>query len=470
MIMMKNRVFSALTALVMAGSIVLPTLPARADDRPNIIRDTEIEETLKEWTRPLIVAAGLEPSAVNFVIVQDDQINAFVAGGQNVFIYTGLIEKTKNPGELIGVIAHELGHIRGGHLVRMREEMQNASYEAILGTVLGLGAAIATGNGGAAAVGSVAAQSSAMRGFMSFSRVQESSADQSALFEFNEAHMNPAGFLTFMERLQGQELLPDSEQSKYVRTHPLTRDRIDFITGGVTKSPYKDQPYPAAWNEQHARMIAKLTGFISPGKVAFNYDDRDKSVAANYARAIAAYRQNRIEQSLTMMDDLIRVEPQNPYFHELKGQMLLDYGRIGPSIVELRKAVGVKANAPLIRVLYAQALLADSHNGQNAGQLKEAINQLNNIRGEEDRTPRVQHLLATAYGYQGQEAEAKLHLADEASLLGNYKEARRLAESAAGQLKKGSRSWLRAQDILSYINVADKDKDDDDDRNHNSRH
>jgi predicted Zn-dependent protease len=468
MIMMKNRVFSVLTVLLVGVSVFAATLPAYAqrDPSPNIIRDTEIEETFKEWTKPLIIAAGLEPSAVNFVLVQDDEINAFVAGGQNVFIYSGLIEKTRDPGELIGVIAHELGHIRGGHLVRMREEMENASYEAILGMVLGLGAAIVSGDGGAAAAGSMAGQSSALNGFLAFSRVQESSADQSALYEFNQAHMNPTGFRTFMEQLQNQELLPASEQSKYVRTHPLTRDRIEAIEGGVAKSPYKDVPWPAAWTEQHARIVAKLTGFITPGKVAFQYDDRDHSVAANYARAIAAYRQSKVEQSLGMMDDLLKAEPQNPYFHELKGQMLLDYGRVPASITELRKAVGLKQDAPLIRVLYAQALIADSRNGQDKAELKEAISQLERIQSDEGRTPKVQHLLAMAYGYQGQEAEAQLHLADEAALTGNYREARRLAESAAGQLKKGSRSWLRAQDILSYINVADKNKDKDEDSHH----
>lgn len=468
MIMMKNRIFSFLTVFAMGSSILTATFPADAQSSPNIIRDTEIEETIKEWTKPLIIAAGLEPSAVNFVLVQDDEINAFVAGGQNVFIYTGLIEKTRNPGELIGVVAHELGHIRGGHLVRMREEMENASYEAILGMVLGLGAAIASGDGGAAAAGSMAGQSQAMNSFLAFSRVQESSADQSAIFEFNQAHMNPTGFQSFMEQLQGQELLPSSEQSKYVRTHPLTRDRIEAIEGGVAKSPYKDVPWPVAWTEEHARIIAKLTGFITPGKVAFQYDDRDHSIAANYARTIAAYRQSQVDKSLRMMDDLLKAEPENPYFHELKGQMLLDYGRVPESIASLKKAVALKQDAPLIRVLYAQGLIADSRNGQNKSELKEAIVQLEHIQSDEGRTPKVQHLLAMAYGYNGQEAEAQLHLADEAALTGNFREARRLAESAAGQMKKGSRSWLRAQDILSYINVADKDKDKNDDQN--SRH
>ncbi|MDB5492187.1 MAG: putative Zn-dependent protease, contains repeat [Micavibrio sp.] len=468
MIMMKSRVFSLLTVLVAGAAILAVPLDAFAqrDPSPNIIRDTEIEESMKEWTRPLIIAAGLEPSAVRFILVQDDDINAFVAGGQNVFIYSGLIEKTKNPGELIGVIAHELGHIRGGHLVRLREEMENASYEAILGMVLGIGAAVVTGDGGAAAAGSMAGQTSAMSGFLAFSRVQESSADQSALYEFDHARMNPTGFQSFMEQLKSQELLPSSEQSKYVRTHPLTRDRIEAIEGGVAKSPYKDVAWPAVWTEEHARIVAKLTGFITPGKVAFQYDDRDRSVAANYARTIAAYRQSRVEESLGMIEDLLKAEPQNPYFHELKGQMLLDYGRVPQSIASLRKAVSLKGDAPLIRVLYAQALIADSRNGQDRAELKEAISQLDHIQSDEGRTPKVQHLLAMAYGYQGLEAEAQLHLADEAALTGNYKDARRLAESAAGQLKKGSRSWLRAQDILSYINVADKNKYKDQDSRH----
>lgn len=460
--MMKVKILPCLLIWALVLGLFSPYALAKTGNGPIVIRDTEIEATLKEWTEPLILAAGLDPGAVKFIIIQSDDVNAFVAGGQNIFLYTGLISKTRNPGELIGVIAHELGHIRGGHLVRLRMAAENASYEAIAGMVLGLGAAILTGNGGAVAAGSMASQSQAMRGYLAFSRAQEGSADQSALYEFNQARMNPTGFLTFMEQLSDSELLPGDQQDEYVRGHPLTRSRIDDIRRGVEQSPYKDISYPAAWLDQHARMKAKLIGFVSPGSVAFTYDDRDQSIPAAYARTIAAYRQNRVDDSLSRIEALLKAEPQNPYFYELKGQMLLDYGRVDSAIPELRRAVSLKGDAPLIRIMYAHALIANSQNGKKKADLDEAISQLTRVKQSESRTPSVQHLLALAYGYKGNEPEAQLHLAEEALLRQNYKEARRLATSAAGQMKKGSRSWLRAQDILAYINVADKSKDNQD--------
>lgn len=450
-----------LLSACLVASLLLGAAPAaRAnDDSPTIIRDTEIESILKEWTQPLIVAAGLDPKAVHIIIVQDDEINAFVAGGQNVFIYTGLIEKTKNPGEVVGVIAHELGHIRGGHLVRGREMQENASYESILGMVLGLGAAAAGAGGDAAIAGVGIGGSMAERNYLSFSRVQESSADQSALYEFNQAQMNPTGLLTFMQTLESQELLPETQQSEYVRNHPLTRDRVDAIRAAVEKSPYKDKPYPAKWNDQHDRMVAKLVGFISPGQVQWTYDDRDHSLYANYARAIAEYRENHVDKSLQLIDGLLAQEPDNPYFHELKGQMLMDYGRVGPAEGELRRAIEIRPDASLIRTMYAHALLENSQNGQNQQDVTEAISQLNRCLQSEPHSAFIQHLLATAYGYQGNEPEAQLHLAEENLLEQHYGEAKRLAQAAMGHLKVNSRSWLRAQDILSYINTVVKNKD-----------
>jgi predicted Zn-dependent protease len=451
---MIKRVFgTAFFLLAMSVS----ALPVRAGDSPVIIRDTEIESILQDWSAPLIAAAGLEPGSVHFVIVQDDQVNAFVAGGANIFLYTGLIKQTRNPGELTGVIAHELGHIRSGHLIRTREAMERASYESILGMVMGIGAAILTGDGGAATAVSMGAQSQAEGRFMAFSRIQESSADQAGLEFLNNAQENPEGFLTFMQQMESQELLPASQQSPYVRTHPLTRDRIDAIQRAVTASKYARKAIPASWIDQHARLLAKLNGFISPEKISWIYDDRDQSLPAQYARAIADYRENREDEALRRIDGLLKQEPQNPYFHELKGQMLMDFGHLDTAKVELRKAVDLDAKAPLIRILYAHALIEDSGNGQARQDVEEAINQLDRALRDEPRSAHSQRLLATAHGYLGNEAEAKVHLAEEAVLQRRFNDAKRLAESASGQLKEGSRSWLRVQDILSYIQQADKD-------------
>lgn len=419
-----------------------------AQNSPKIIRDTEIEDIFKEWTAPLLKAAKIDQGNVKIVLVESPQINAFVAGGANIFFYTGLIEKTDSPGEVMGVLAHEMGHISAGHLITTRDAMERASYESILGTVLGIGAAIVTGDGAAANAIIAGGHSIAQRQFLSYSRINESSADQAALGFFEKAELPPQGLATFMEKLESEELLPSSQQSEYVRTHPLTRDRLDAIEARAKNSPYQTVLFPAHWSDQHARMKAKLMAFINPGRVPWVYDDADKSVPARYARAIAAYRTNDIDGALKGVNALIATEPNNPYFHELKGQMLVEFSRIKEGVLSYEKAVALLPKAPLLRMALAHALI-ESGNDKEA--LKKAEKHLQLALRDEPRSTYIHRLLATIYGRLGQESLAKLHLAEEAVLQRRLPYARAQAEGALKGLEKGSREWLQAEDILSQI-------------------
>lgn len=425
--------------------------PARAQNGPALIRDTEIEDILKEWAEPVIKAGGLDPDGVHFILVQNSDLNAFVAGGPNIFLYTGLIQKTDNPQQLIGVIAHELGHIQGGHLIRAHNAIDNASYESMLGTILGIGAAIVTGNGGVGAAVAAGTQSTALNKYLAFSRVQESSADHAALDSLAKSGIGAEGMRDFLAKLESQELLPASQQSAYVRTHPLTRDRVEAIAAGVSRQPPLKQDIPAAWKDQHTRMLAKLTGFIAPEQVAWNYPDTDTSIAADYARAIAAYRQNHIDEALRRIDALLAREKDNPYFLELKGQMLLDFGWVEEALPAYENAVGLHANAPLIRTAYAQALIESAGANGHQKRLDSAIGQLERAARDEPRSTRIYRLLATAWGRKGNEPMAWLYLAEEALLKQDKEYARKQATAALGELEKGSRPWLRAQDILTYL-------------------
>ena len=435
-------------------SLIATAKPALAAGNPVIIRDTEIETMLKTWAEPVILASGLDPRAVNIILVQDSNINAFVAGGQNVFIYTGLITRSENASEIVGVIAHELGHIRGGHLIRTRGALESASYESLLGTILGIGAAVITGEGGLGAAISAGVSSTAANKFLAFSRVQESSADQAALDYMEKAKMNPQGLVTFMQKLEDQELLPASQQSEYMRTHPITRDRVSALEAGRSRSDFKDKAAPDAWKDDHDRMLAKLIGFITPEQVAWKYESRDKGIPAQYARAIAAYRQNRIDESLSLMDGLIAEEPQNAYFQELKGQMLVDYGRVEQALPYYKKSLDLLPSSSLIRTAYAHALIETAQN--NEARLKEAIENLERAKIDERRSPRIQRLLATAHGRLGHEAEAQLYLAEEALLQNRNKDAKALAQRAVKGLPENSRPWIRAQDILNYVEQSDE--------------
>jgi predicted Zn-dependent protease len=441
-----------LRSLILLLAVFATVTPLRAADAPIIIRDTEIEDTFKEWMEPLLAAAGLNKESVNLIIVQSPQINAFVAGGANIFIYTGLIESTENPGEVIGVLGHELGHIDGGHLIAARTAMERASYESILGMVLGVGVALATGEGGAASTIAAGSSTMAMRGYLSHSRVQESSADQAALRFFESAQLSPVGLETFFEKLESEELLPAEQQSEYMRTHPLTRDRIDAVHQRAQQSPYVNKAFPAAWTEQHKRMKAKLAGFITPTKIPWVYGDRDTSIPALYAKAIAAYRNRDVDVALQRVDQLIATEPENPYFQELKGQMLVEFGRVADGVPYYQKAANKLPDAGLIRLALGHALLETGHE-------QEAIDNLERAQQDEPRSSRIFRLLATAYGRLGNENMARLNLAEEAVLQRQIPYARNQAQSVLKNTKQGSREWIKAKDILAHIETIDDEDD-----------
>ncbi|HPD83009.1 MAG: M48 family metalloprotease [Alphaproteobacteria bacterium] len=418
-----------------------------------VIRDSEIEAYLSEWFTPIFKANDMQPNQVKIILVQSNEINAFVAGGSNIFFYTGLIDRTDNPDELIGVMAHELGHISGGHLVRGRAAMERASYESIIGTIIGVGAAVATGNAGAAGAGSLAANSVAERRFLSKARTFESTADQAAIKSMNRANISPEGLMTFLEKLEGEEFLPNSQQSEYIRSHPLTRNRIESVQAAVEKPGQDYPPVSEKWTDQHARMKAKLMGFINPEQVAWKYDDSDQSVPANYARAVAYYRQNQIDKALNKVNALISQEPNNPYFYELKGQMLFEFGRIKESLPAYQKAIDLLPQSGLIRTALAHAQIENA--GDQPKLLNEAIENLNRAAQDEPRSTEVQRLLATAYGRQGKDAYARLHLGEEALLQGKMDYAKQQATTALKGLPENSASALRAKDIIAFV---DKNK------------
>jgi len=434
--------------------MIIPSVSfAQKSKHPTLIRDTEIENTLKEWAKPIFEAANLNPDNVNIILVQSDVMNAFVAGGPNIFLYTGLILKTENAGELIGVIAHETGHIAGGHLIRSRTAMERASYESIIGTILGLGAAIVSGDPSAVSALSVGGSSIAQRRYLAHSRIQESSADQAALSFFEKAKINPAGLESFMDKLKSQTYMPENQQSEYIRTHPLVDNRIEALHRRIEQSKYKNQPFTAKMIEQHTRMKAKLVGFINPGQIPWVYDDQDQSIAAKYVRAIGAYRDNRVEDALNKINELLETEPENPYFLELKGQMLVEFGRVNEALSYYRKSSDLLPEDPLIRIALAHALI-ESKQSNNITILNEAIEHLNYALRYEPRSTQVHRLLATAYGRLGKDSKAKIHLAEEAVLQRRFSYAQQHAESILTKEPEGSKLWLEAKDIIYFIKTV----------------
>lgn len=426
------------------------TNPGRGGAHLEYIRDAEIEYDLRTMTTPLMRAAGLEPDAIQFVLVQDNVVNAFVAGGMNVFLFTGLIQKTETPSQLIGVVAHELGHISGGHLVRGTEAMHNASIESILGMVAGLAAGILAKNSqaGMAAIGG--AQELAERNYFGFSRAVEGSADAAGMRFLDHAGFSAVGFYEFMRKLKGQEFLSSNRQSQYTRTHPLTQDRIDAISFHVDHSPYTEKRLPAEYDEMYARIKAKLIGFLQPENALLRYTDNDLRPATRYARAIALYRTNQLDKARNLLDTLILEEPRNPFYQELRGQMMYENGHIPESIQSYRRAVAYLPGSALLQAAFGQALLqGDAHRD-----LDDAINHLEEAARIEPQTPSTWHGLATAWGRKAEmkndktlRGMADYALAEESLARGADDAAQKLAEQALKNLPTSSPYRVRAQDI-----------------------
>lgn len=425
---------------------------AFAADRITLIRDAEVEATIRAYSDPLLGAAGLQSEAVNVHIVQDSRLNAFVAGGMNLFINTGLLQSSETPNEVIGVIAHEIGHITGGHLIRRQEALENATAEAILAMVLGA-VVIAAGGGEAGAVVMQGGQAAAQGSLLRYSQGQESAADQAALKFLEATGQSPRGLLKLFQKLEDQELLVSARQSPYLRTHPLTRDRFLAVEHHLSQSNAADAADPPDRVDAHRRMVAKLAGFIEPPDKVFRlYPATDKSIYARYARTVAYHRRHDLQRALGEIDSLIAERPDDPYFHELKGQVLFEQGKIRESVEPYAASVRLAPREPLLRLGYGRALIETG----DESLLEEAAVQLR-VAADKDPTYAPNwHFLGVALGRTGKLPESSLAFAERAVLNGKYAEARFHAEKASQGLKAGSPQWLRAQDIL---NEADNQKE-----------
>ncbi|MBL4720074.1 MAG: M48 family metalloprotease [Alphaproteobacteria bacterium] len=434
-----------LNAAISLGVLLTPLSTATARGF-SFIRDTEIENAIRIYTAPIFQAAGLQAADIRIFLINDPTLNAFVAGGQNIFINTGLLMRATGPNQVIGVLAHETGHITGGHLARIQDRLSNASAQTILTYVLGGLAAVASGQAGAAQAviaGGVQIQQASM---LNYTRSMEQNADQAAVTFLDEANISSKGLMEFLELLSSQESLIVANQDPYARSHPLTKDRIKFMQNHVANSPLTMKPTPDALQAMHERMRGKLKGFLNEPERSLNeFDATDENIGAQYARAIAFKRQHKIDDALAIMDALLTKSPKDPFFHELKGDILQDAGRIRASVAPYRAAVKILPWAALIRTNLAQSLLELN----DADADEEALENLREAVRYEPEIGQIWRLLSTAHARHGDQGNVMLALAEEAMLRGRDAEARGRAERALNLLPRGSSGWFRAQDIAN---------------------
>jgi predicted Zn-dependent protease len=433
------------------SSLVFAVAPLAAN-AISLIRDAEIENTLRAYGNPIFKTAGLDPEAVHIFIVDDPSINAYVAGGQNMFIHTGLILKTSDPSMLVGVMAHETGHMAGGHLAQGTEKLKNAQLGAIVSAVLG--AAMAVGGGGEAGMAMMSlGQEAALRNFLHFTRANESAADQAGLNYLDQLGITAAGMLHMMEILRQDENRSYGTPDPYTRTHPLNIDRITHIRNHVMQSPLKEDAIPKGFAERHARMIAKLSGFMNPpDQTLMTWPVTDKSIPARYARAVAYYKMPDLKKSLAEIDSLIKEKPSDPFFHELNGQILFENGHVAEAMQAYAKAASLLPTSPLILTDYAKVLIA-TDNKENIVRAQRTLERANVL---DNSNPDSWHNLAIAYGKLNNLGMFYLASAEEASLEDDNKEVIRNVDLALKNLGNDRAAKLRANDLKL---IAEKEKE-----------
>ena len=441
----------SIATLVIACVAVNSAAPANAK-KISMIRDAEIENTIRLLATPVFKAANLDPSSVKIHLIQDNALNAFVAGGQRLFINTGLITQSTSAEQIIGVIAHETGHIAGGHLTRLNKILEKSAMTTVLSMLLGA-TAIVAGHGDAGMMVIGAGQGLAQSNYLRYSQTQESAADQAALKFLDDSGQSAKGLLDFMNLLGEQELLITEYQDLYARTHPLTRDRVSNIANHVARSPHSGKSVSKKLQIMYRRARAKLAGFINPvGHTLRIYKASGNSLESRYARAIGYSRKPDMDKALPLIDSLLAEYPQDPYFWELKGQMIFENGDAKGAMGPYITAVSLLPGNPLLRRDLARVQLA--LNDPNL--LKDAIKNLKVAIADDRESPFTWRQLAIAYGRLGDRGHSSLALAEEALLIGRLEVAKYHGGLAERVFPKGSREWLQAQDIITAARLAKK--------------
>lgn len=415
----------------------------------SLISDEETEQFLARQLRPVFKAADIPFNRNNIYIVNDDSLNAFVGDGNNMFVHTGTLMKANDENEIAGVLAHETGHIMGGHILRQKIKLQNMQQISLASMLAAGAAAAATGRADAAIAIMMGTQSSMLNAMLAYQVEEERSADESAVKLLQKTEQSPAGMRNFMKKIDRQNRLNGIAENPYFRTHPVTAERISFLNNAVRQSPF---PAPAQPSNEFLRIKAKLSAFVEePRKVLQKYPPSDKSTPARYAQAIVFFRMLKLNQSLKILNELIAEEPENPYFHELKGQIFMETGKIKPARTEYQKALSLLPNSALFQINLAQAVLEDNPNRNELEHTAEILNK--SLLQRPDTYGWL--LLSRAYGGLNDAANSNYAAAEYSLRIGAAETARRQANTAL-TANPSPQLRLKIDDLLNRIGEEDK--------------
>ncbi len=445
------RAFGRWIAGAVFAVAALAASPAAAQ---SLIRDAEIEATLRAYTTPLLNAAGVNPDDVDLYIVNDDSVNAFVAGGQNIFVHTGLLLAAETPNEIIGVLAHETGHISGGHLARSREAMNQAIAPMLVSIGLGV-LAIVAGAPDAGAALIAGSQSFAMASFVRHTQAQESAADQAAVQFLDASGQSGRGLISFFNSQIRPYEWRQRNLPQWMITHPYSSDRVESLRLRVEAAENADAADSADFVRRFQFMQAKLIGFIRTERQTLTrYPTSDTSQPARYARAVAYYRASNLPAARRELESLMTEDPRNPYFQELMGQILFENGRSEESIAYHRRSLDLAPDEPLLQVNLARALIA-ARGRQGAD---EAIDLLNRVVAREPDNAYAWRELASARDLRGEQGLAELASAEQNFAIGDYGAAISFAERARRSLPRNTPSYQRALDIVNFAGLELRDR------------
>jgi predicted Zn-dependent protease len=434
-----------------AATVCLTTAPAYA---VGLIRDAEIEQALRQLAKPVMRAAGFGSGRIRILVINDPKLNAFVVDANHVFIHSGLIMKLTRPEALQAVIAHELAHIANGHLTRRATNARVAGRVTAIGLALAAAAA-ASGNGEAAVGLAAGTSSSAARRFFAHTRSEESSADQSALRYMAGAGLDPSAMTDILEIFRGQDALRPGRQDPYARSHPLSQDRLRAVKGYVAGFKNRTKPTTPEAQYWYDRMSAKLSGFLrNPRYVLRRPESKGKGEIAVLRRAIAYHKTPNLKKASVELNSLLRMRPRDPYYHELKGQILLEGRQYNAAVASYKQALALAPREPLIEAGLGRALLAQG----SSGAAKQALSILSRARSRDPNDPQLLRSLALAHAKNGQNAMASVATAERYAILGRYSDAVIHAKRASGALPRGSSGWLRAQDVMAAAKAAPQNK------------
>lgn len=415
----------------------------------SLISDEETEQFLARQLRPVFKAADIPFNRNNIYIVNDDSLNAFVGDGNNMFVHTGTLMKANDENEIAGVLAHETGHIMGGHILRQKIKLQNMQQISLASMLAAGAAAAATGRADAAIAIMMGTQSSMLNAMLAYQVEEERSADESAVKLLQKTEQSPAGMRNFMKKIDRQNRLNGIAENPYFRTHPVTAERISFLNNAVRQSPF---PAPAHPSNEFLRVKAKLSAFMEePRKVLQKYPPSDKSTPARYAQAIVFFRMLKLNQSLKILNELIAEEPENPYFHELKGQIFMETGKIKPARIEYQKALSLLPNSALFQINLAQAVLEDTPNRDELEHTAKILNK--SLLQRPDTYGWL--LLSRAYGGLNDAANSNYAAAEYSLRIGAAETARRQANTAL-TANPSPQLRLKIDDLLNRIGEEDK--------------